>query len=194
MNITIVEGGSTRDFEKTLETEMDKHVKFFEKELLKIRTGRAHTSMIEDIKVACYGSVMPLKDVAALSAPDVTLLMVQPWDKSIMNEIEKAISNSEFGLTPANDGNVIRLQLPRMSSARRDDLVKSLHQKLEVCKIAVRNVRKDIQNTVRETEKSKKISEDYSKRLLDMLQKVTDKFIDITDKIATKKEEEIRQL
>lgn len=193
-NLNIVEGGSLKDFEKNIEPEMDKHIKHFEKELLKIRTGRAHTSMIEDVKVACYGALMPLKEVAAISAPDVTLLVVQPWDKSIMADIEKALSTSELGLTPQNDGNIIRLQLPKISSSRRDELAKVLNQKHEECKVGIRNTRRDVNNIIREVEKSKKASEDYAKRLQDTLQKVTDKFVEFSDKLNTKKEEEIRLL
>jgi ribosome recycling factor len=183
-----------KTFEKNVEAEMDKHIKHFEKELVKIRTGRAHTSLLEDIKVACYGTVMPLRDVAALSAPDVSLLVVQPFDVSIMSDIEKAISNSDLGVTPANDGTIIRIALPRMSTTRRDELTKVLGKKLEECKIALRNVRKDIVNLIRDTEKTKKVSEDLSRRLQDSLQKVTDKFTAQADVLSTKKEEEIRHL
>ncbi len=194
MKISLVEGAPTKQFEKDIETEMDLHMKHFEKELLKIRTGRAHPSMIEDVKVSSYNSFMPLKEIAAISAPDAALLVVQPWDKANIPEIEKALSGSDLGLTPMNDGNIIRIQLPKMSSNRREDLVKALCQKLEACKVAVRNVRKDVHNLIRETEKSKKISEDYARRLQDSLQKVTDKFIQTSDTIALKKETEIKAL
>lgn len=194
MNIQFTEGGSTKQFEKEIEVEMDKQIKQFEKELIKIRTGRAHPSMVEDIKVLCYGALMPLKDVAAISAPDASLLVVQPWDKANMADIEKAIATSDLGINPANDGNVIRIALPKMSSARRDELIKVLHQKLELCKVAIRNIRKDVQNSIRDTEKTKKISEDYSRRLQELLQKLTDKFIEISDKLASKKEGEIKIL
>jgi len=194
IQITISEGAPTKQFEKELETEMDKQVKHFEKELLKIRTGRAHPAMIEDLKVSCYGSLMSLRDIAAISAPDAALLVIQPWDKNLMSDIEKALSTSDLGVTPQNDGTVIRIQLPRMSSTRREELAKALHQKLETAKISLRNIRKDVLNIIREREKTKKISEDYSRRLQDSLQKVTDKFIEISDKLALKKEEEIRLL
>ena len=184
--ITISEGAPTKQFEKELETEMDNQIKHFEKELLKIRTGRAHPAMIEDIKVSCYGSLLPLRDIASISAPDAGLLVVQPWDKNLMSDIEKALSSSDLGITPANDGTVIRIQLPRMSSSRRDELAKVLHQKLESAKINLRNIRKDVLNIIREREKAKKISEDYSRRLQDSLQKVTDKFIEVSDKLALK--------
>lgn len=186
------EGAQTKPFEQLSASEMDKPLKFFEQELLKIRAGRAHTSMIENIKVNSYGTMMPLKQLAALSAPDVNMLMIQPWDKSIIGEIEKAISTSELGLTPINDGNVIRITLQRLSSERRDELIKTLSKRLEEAKVNVRNVRKDFHNLIREAEKNKKISEDYSKRLQDVVQKITDKAIESLDKVAQKKEADIR--
>ena len=194
LHVTIQEGAPTKQFEKDIETAMDAHIKHFEKELLKVRTGRAHPSMIEDVRVSVYGSSMPLKEVAAVSAPDAALLVIQPWDKGTMAEIEKALAGSDLGVTPLNDGNLIRIQLPKMSSSRRDELSKVLLNKLEVCKIAIRNVRKEVHNTVRETEKAKKISEDYGRRLGESLQKVTDKLIALSDSIAAHKEKEIKAL
>lgn len=194
ITFNFVEGAPVKQFEKAVETEMDKSLKFFEKELIKIRTGRAHTTMIEDIRVMAYGNAMPLKQVAALSAPEANLLIIQPWDKGVMSDIEKALATSDLGVTPLNDGNVIRIQIPRMSTQRRDELVKGLHKKLEECKVALRTTRKDFHTLIREVEKGKKISEDYSKRVLDALQKVTDKTIESADKLAQKKEEEIKSI
>lgn len=191
LTFTFAEGASTKPFETFVESEMDKNLKHFERELIKIRTGRAHTNMIEDIKVSCYGSMMPLKELAAISAPDAQLLSVQPWDKSIMPDIEKALAASDLGITPQNKGEVIHIQLPKMSTARREELAKILSQRLEECKIALRNVRKEVHNLLRDTEKSKKISEDYSKRLQDLLQKITDKFSETAEKIAQKKTTEL---
>jgi ribosome recycling factor len=193
-NYTFTEGASTTPFEATVESEMNKHIQHFEKELQKIRTGRAHPSMIEDIKVFAYGTMMPLKETAAISAPDAQLLVVQPWDKTIMPDIEKALSTSDLGVTPATDGPLIRIVLPKMSSSRRDELSKVLGKRLEECKIALRNVRKDVHTAIRETEKDKKISEDYSKRLQDLLQKITDKVTSQADALSSKKEAEIKSL
>lgn len=194
LSFTFTEGASTKPFETFIEAEMDKNIKHFEKELIKIRTGRAHTSMIEDIKIAAYGAMMPLKELAAISAPDSQLLVVQPWDKTIMADIEKGLTASDLGIAPVNDGEVIRLALPKMSTARREELAKILSQRLEECKIAVRNVRKEMQTLLRDTEKSKKISEDYSKRLQDLLQKVTDKVSETAEKLAQKKQTELMSL
>lgn len=194
LTFTFTEGGPTKPFEVLIETEMDKPLKHFEKELTKLRTGRAHTSMVEDIKVSCYGTMMPLKEVSSITAPEVSLLVVQPWDTTIIADIEKAIATSDLGVNPATDGAIIRIPLPRMSAARRDELGKVLFQRLEEFKVSVRNVRKDVHNLIRDTEKAKKISEDYSKRLQDVLQKITDKFTDLGDKLAQKKHTEIKEL
>jgi ribosome recycling factor len=183
-----------KPFEKAVEAEMDKQIKHLEKEFIKIRTGRAHPSMVEDLKVMCYGTLMPLKNMAAISAPEPQLLIIQPWDSSSIADVEKAVSQSDLGVSPANDGNVIRIQLPRMSSSRRDELAKVLSKKTEEGKVSLRNVRKDFHNDIREAEKTKKISEDTSRRLQDTLQKVTDRFTELVDKMSQKKEEEIRVL
>jgi len=185
---------NSKQFEKEIELEMDKQIKNFQRELSKIRTGRANPVMVEDIRVLCYGTLMPLKEMAAITAPDAATLVVQPWDKSLLADVEKAISLSDLGVSVQNDGEIIRIKIPPMSSSRRDELTKSLHQKLEATKVVIRNIRKDIQNKIRESEKSKKISEDFSKSLQEMLQKVTDKFIKLGDLEASKKEGEIKNL
>lgn len=194
LDLILVEN-NWKDFEKAMDTEMTKSIKHLEKELVTIRTGRAHTSLIENIMVSVYGGApTPLKHVAVLSAPDVRLLTIQPWDASTIVDIEKAILNSDTGLTPANDGAIIRLQLPEMSTNRRDEMVKVLSKKVEDCKVAIRNVRKDFHNLVRDTEKDKKISQDFSKRLMDILQKLTDKYTEMADTLSEKKEKEIRSV
>lgn len=193
-NYTFTEGASTKPFETAVEADMQKHTQHFEKELQKIRTGRAHPSMIEDIKVSAYGTMMPLKEVAAISAPDASLLVIQPWDKTVIPDVEKAISISDLGVTPMTDGPIIRVVLPKMSSSRRDELSKVLGKRLEECKIAVRNVRKEVHEAIRDAEKGKKISEDYSKRLQDLLQKITDKVSAAAETLSSKKEAEIKAL
>ena len=126
VRIDLVEGANTKLFEKAIEVEMDIQLKHFDKELTKIRTGRAHSSLVEDVKVACYGTLMPLKEVAALSTPDVNLIVIQAWDKTIIADIERAIAESDLGLTPTTDSNCIRIVLPKMSTARRDELIKKM--------------------------------------------------------------------
>ena len=194
MKLTIVEGANTKTLETEIQQEMLKHIQHFERELAKLRTGRAHPSMVEDIRISCYGTMMPLKEVAAISAPEPQMMIVQPWDKTIIADIEKSISTSDLGVTPLNDGTIIRLVLPKMSTARREELIKVLGKKLEECKISLRGVRKDVHTIIRDTEKDKKISEDYSKRLQDTLQKVTDKQTEAAEALASKKEAEIKSI
>lgn len=191
--IKITEATTTpKDFESALKPEMEKPLEFLKKELLKIRTGRSNPAMIENIRVQCYGSDMGLKELAAISAPDARLLVIQPWDKTVINNIEKALQTSDLGLTPVNDGDLIRIQLPNLSSERREEFIKILHKKLEECRIAIRNVRKEFQNAVRDSEKDKDISIDYSKKLLANLQTITDKYIGLAEDLANKKELEIK--
>lgn len=181
-----------KEFETALSGEMDKAVKHFERELITIRTGRAHPALVEQIKVPCYGTTKNLKEIALISAPESRMIVIESWDKSLISEIEKAISNSDLGVTPFNDGNLIRIRLPEISTSRRDDLVKILHKKLEEARVSIRNVRKDFHNLVRDSEKSKKVSEDHGRRLNDVLQKLTDKFIALVDQMSNKKETEIK--
>lgn len=181
-----------KPFQKAMEAEMTKAIKHFEGELLKIRTGRAHTSLVEDVMVTCYGNVTPLKQVASLAAPDTRLITIQPWDATIISDIEKALLTSELGVKPLNDGATIKIILPEMSSARREELIKVLSKKLEECKVAVRNVRRDFNNLIRDGKKDKVISENFVNRLNDLLQKVTDLFIEKADELGSKKEKEIR--
>ena len=188
----IIENDS-KGFEKSMETEMIKPIKHFEVELTKVRTGKANTSMIEDLKVSCYGQApMALKALAILGAPDAKLLTVQPWDASIIGDIEQGINESNLGLKAENDGKIIRIRLPEMSTTRREELVKILKEKLEECRIGVRKVRQEYNNIMRDAKKDKKISEDFYNRLEDSLKKVTDKFIAQAEALGEKKEKDIR--
>lgn len=180
-------------FEKIVEKEMEAPIKHFERELVTIRSGRAHPAMVEDIKVTCYGgSQLSLKELAAISVPEPRFILIQPWDKGVIVDIEKAISTSPLGVTPANDGNVIRVTLPEISSQRRDELAKTLGKKLEESKERVRTVRGDFRNLVKDSERQKAISEDFSKTLQDILQKVTDKITERMQQMSDKKEKEIK--
>jgi ribosome recycling factor len=190
IEITFQEGDS-KSFEASIKKEMENPIKHFEKELAAIRTGRASVALLENIKVDVYGQMMGLRELATLGAPDARLLTVQPWDKGVINDIEKAIATSDLGLTPVNDGIIIRIQLPQMSASRRDELLKLLGKKTEECKVGVRNVRKEFHNALRDAEKKKLVSEDFSKRLSDVLDKVTALFITKTDELHDKKSGEI---
>ncbi len=190
-DIKIIEN-DIKSFQTPMEAEMQKVIKFFEGELLKIRTGRAHTSLVEDITVMGYTGPMKLKQVAVLAAPESRLITIQPWDPAMIDPIEKALTTSDLGVTPANDGTLIRINLPEMSTSRRDELVKLLHKKGNEGKERVREVRKDFNNTLRDHKKDKKISENFFSRLEDTLQKVHDKFIEQIDQLIQKKEKDIK--
>ncbi|HBL98786.1 TPA: ribosome recycling factor [Candidatus Dependentiae bacterium] len=192
MSFTFSAEDNPQKFEQALRAEMQKHLEYFEKELSKIRTGRANPALVEDLHVNCYGSSMRLKDLATITTPEAQLIVIQPWDQGNIEAVERAISQSELHLNPVNDGILIRLQLPPMSAARREELVKTVSKKLEECKIALRNVRRDFNNLVRDLEKNKSLSEDIAKRLQTILQKVTDDLIGRSDVICTKKEAEIK--
>jgi ribosome recycling factor len=185
----------THEFEKILEQEMDAPIKHFERELITIRSGRAHPAMVEDIKVTCYGgSQLALKELAAISVPEARFILIQPWDKGVINDVEKAILASPLGVTPANDGNVIRVTLPEISSQRRDELAKTLGKKLEDTKERIRVIRGDFRNLVKDSERQKTISEDFSKDLQKILQDVTDKFTERAEQMSGKKEKEIKSV
>jgi ribosome recycling factor len=150
--------------------------------------------MVEDLKVFAYGTLTPRKELAAVMAPEPQVLTIQPWDRSIIVDIEKALAQSDLGVAPANDGALIRLVMPKMSGARREELSKVLSKKGEESRVAVRTTRKDVHNAIRDTEKSKKISEDYSKRLQNLLQKQIDAAIEKIDGAIQRKEVEIKSL
>ena len=191
IEINLIEN-DINSFKKPMEAEMTNPLKHFERELVKIRTGRAHTSMVEDIPVSVYGQdPMPLKALGSITAADPRLITIQPWDPSAISEIEKSIELSGIGITPANDGKIIRLRLPEMSAQRRDELIKVLHKKVEEGRISIRNIRKDFHNVIRDGKKDKKISENFFNRLSDVLQEVTDSFISKIEGMAKKKEDDL---
>jgi len=193
IEITLTEG-SAQPFQKSVDDEMGKTIKHFEHELVTIRSGRAHPSIVEDIKVSCYGgeSALPLKNLASISTPEARSILIQPWDQGTIPDIEKAIRESDVGISPINDGNLLRLQLPEMSIERREELVKLLGRKLEECRVSVRGIRKNYQNFVRDSQKEKSISEDFSKRLNDLLQKSTDNFIKKAEELSERKTKELK--
>jgi len=194
INLVLVEN-EIKPFEAAMSAEMSLAIKHFERELIKIRTGRAHTSLVEDLMITCYnGAPMPLKNLASIAAPDARLITIQPWDKGTLGDIEKGLTNSNIGITPLNDGEMIKLVLPEMSSNRRDELIKILGKKLEECKVAIRKARQDFNNFIRDAKKNKTISENFFSRLSDSLQKVTDNFIESADKLAAKKEQEVKSV
>jgi ribosome recycling factor len=190
--ISHLEENNSKAFEIAVTAEMDKAVKHCEKDLSTINTGKASTNMVEDLKVECYGNMMLLRELASISTPESNMITIQPWDKGAVNAIEKAILASHLGITPNTQGTMIRLELPPMSSARREELAKVVGKKIEDAKIALRNIRKDVGNVIKDHEKKKSISEDFAKRLTKTLQDLTDKFGVIIDTLGEKKKKDLK--
>ena len=160
-------------------------------ELASVRTGRAAPALVEQLEVDAYGTGTPLIQLAAISAPEPRLIVIQPWDRSLIKAIEKAIIASDLGLTPNNDGAVIRLNIPALNEERRKDLVKLLHKKVEEGRVEIRTLRRHTHEEMRAKEKSSGVSTDDVKRLEAQLQKLTDRYILIADEIGGAKEKEI---
>ena len=173
---------------------MGKTVEDLRHELASIRTGRASVSILDPVRVDYYGSPLPLNQVANLSTPEPSLIMVQPWDVSQIGAIEKAIMRSNLGLTPANNGAVIRLPIPPLTEERRKDLVRQLHRIVEQHRVAARNVRRDANEIAKKMLKDKKISEDEQHRNHDEIQKLTDSFIKEIEAVGAGKEKEILEI
>lgn len=170
---------------------MVQSIEALKKDFSTMRTSRATPSLLSRITVNQYGSEVPLQHVASVSAPDPKSLVVQPWDKSMLSEIEKAILKSDLGLNPQNDGNLIRLPIPPLTEERRNDLVKSAKKKAEEYKVSLRNMRRDANEAFKAMQKKSEITEDECKKALDKIQKLTDEQIDSIQKVFTAKENEI---
>jgi len=177
-----------------LEEKMNKTLKALKGDFNKVRTGRASVVLFDDIRVDYYGTPTPLMQVATLSVPESRLIIIQPWDPQMIGEIEKAILKSELGVTPTNDGKLIRLTIPRLTEERRRDLVKIIKKMGEAGKVAIRNIRRDANEDFKEMEKKKLISEDELHQNLDKIQKVTDGFIRKIDEALHAKEQEILEI
>ncbi len=173
---------------------MDRTIEAFRRDLGQLRTGRATPSLVEDLSIDYYGSATPLKQIASISAPDARAIMVQPWDKGALREIERSLQRSEMGFNPSNDGNVITVPIPPLTNERRQEMVKLLRKKAEDGKVSVRNVRRDGLDTLRKLEKDKSISQDQNRRAQDQLQKVTDGHTKVIDETTSAKEAEILQV
>jgi ribosome recycling factor len=177
-----------------IEGKMLSSVKAFREDLATIRTGHATPALIEHIRVEYAGVPTPLNQIAGISAPEAGLLVIQPWDKSSVSNIEKAILKSELGLNPANDGNMIRISIPPLSEERRQELIKVVHRRAEERRVVVRNLRHETMNELKRLEKDKEISQDEHKRALDQLQKLTDRFISDIEEIGRGKEKELMEV
>jgi len=173
---------------------MESHIQFFEKALNKVRTGRASISLLDGIKVDYYGAPTPLNQVAALSVPESQMIVISPWDKTALGNIEKAIQKSELGLVPSNDGKIIRISIPPLTEERRKELVKVVKKMAEECKIQVRNSRRDANNELKKLKTDGDISEDNLHDYQDDVQKITDDYIKKTDEVLAMKEAEIMEI
>jgi ribosome recycling factor len=176
------------------ERKMDNTVAALKRELGTIRTGRATPALIENVSVDYYGVATPLNQIASISAPDARVIMVQPWDKQALREIEKSLMKSEMGFNPSNDGNTITVPIPPLTQERRQELVRLLKRKLEDGKVSIRNVRRDGVETLRRLERDKAISQDENHRSQDQLQKATDAHVKTVDEVGSSKETEIMQV
>ncbi|MGA7277110.1 MAG: ribosome recycling factor [Desulfocapsaceae bacterium] len=170
---------------------MEKSVEAFKNELAKIRTGRASLALLDDIKVHAYGSEMPLNQVSTLTIPESRTIAIQPWDPQVLGAIEKAILKSDVGLTPVNDGKIIRLNIPQLTEERRRELVKQVKKVAEEFRVAIRNVRRDAIDILKKQKKDKDISEDDLFKFQDDAQSETDNYIAQIDEITASKENEV---
>jgi ribosome recycling factor len=183
-----------KDIQQQLKTRMEKAVDDFRANLASTRTGRASVHMLDQVKVPYYGSDMPLNQVAQVTAPDANMIMIQPWDPSILGDIEKALRASDLGFNPQNDGKIVRIPVPPMTEERRREVVKHLNKTLEDHRTAVRNIRRDGNDMIKKASKEKKISEDEEKRSLEEIQKLTDDEIRRMEEMCRNKEREVLQI
>jgi ribosome recycling factor len=179
------------DIKKTCETKMEQSIAAFKNNLTRIRTGRANPALLDTIHVDYYGSMVPLSQVANVSLMDSRTISVQPWEKAMGAKIEKAIRESELGLNPASMGDLIRVPMPPMSEERRKEMVKLVRSEAEDAKIAIRNIRRDANESLKKLLKDKAISEDDERRTQDEVQKLTDKFVAEVDKMVVEKEKDV---
>lgn len=182
------------DVYQEVEHKMERSLDALRRDLSRIRTGRASLALLDGIKIDYYGTVTPLNQMATLSVPESRLITIQPWDKTQLATIERAIQSSDLGLTPTNDGAVIRLAIPALTAERRKELVKQVKKMGEESKIALRNVRRDGNETLKSFEKDKLVSEDDMRRGQEQVQKITDRFIANVDDILQTKEHEVLEI
>jgi len=185
---------NTRDALAAAKTRMEKAVDDFRKELATVRTGRANTSLLDSIRVDYHGTPMPVNQLGTVTTPDATMIVVSPWDPTVVPLIDKAIRTSDLGLNPTNDGKVVRVPIPSLTEERRKEIVKHLHKVLENHRTAVRNVRRDLKEAIEKLEKDKKISEDEKKRGLDELEKVSHAETKKIEDLSAAKEKEIMSI
>jgi len=179
---------------KTATQKMELAIEGIHHELAAIRTGKASPGLIENLQIEAYGTKMPLNQLATIAAPEHRLLVVQPWDKSMVGPVMKAIQGSDLGLTPSNDGNVIRVPIPQLNEERRRELVRLAHKIAESGRVSIRHSRKEANDQLKKAERDHQISEDEAYRGMDEVQKLTDKYIEKMDELLKTKEEEIMEI
>lgn len=179
---------------KDAEVRMRKAIDAFKTEIAKLRTGRAHPSILDHVRVDYYGSEMPINQVANINATDARTLTITPWEKKMVQAIEKAIMNSDLGLNPATTGDIIRVPMPALNEERRKELIKVVRTEAETARVSIRNIRRDANAALKESLKAKEITEDEEKRLADSVQKLTDKFVVEVDQITSAKETDLMSI
>jgi ribosome recycling factor len=185
---------SAKDVIKDARLRMDKSAENFVNELTKVRTGRANPTLLDTVRVDYYGQSVPINQAANISVPEPRLIVIQPWEKNMLAEIERAIQKADLGLNPGNDGTMIRVPIPQLSEERRKDLVKLVHKFAEEGKVAIRNIRRDANDQLKKMEKNHEISEDELSVELDTIQELTDEHIKKIDEVLEKKEKEVLEV
>ncbi|MDY0269820.1 ribosome recycling factor [Trichloromonas sp.] len=184
----------TKDIVTKACSSMDKAIEALKKDFTKVRTGRASVSLLDDVRVDYYGTPTPLNQLGTLAIPEPRLITIQPWEKKLLPEIEKAIFKADLGLTPTSDGQLIRMVIPALTEDRRKEMVKMLKRMAEDAKVAVRNIRREANDAVKKLAKDKEISEDDAKRVEKEIQDLTDKFVARTDEVVAVKEKEVMEI
>ena len=177
-----------------LKEKMEKSISVYSERLAEVRAGRANPAILNKVKIDYYGTPTPINQVAGISVPEARLIVIQPWDASILKEIEKAILASEIGINPNNDGKVIRLTFPELNEERRKEIVKDIRKMAEDAKVAIRSIRRDAIDEAKAMQKNAEMSEDELKSAEDRIQKLTDKFVEEIDKILANKEKEVMSI
>ncbi len=184
----------TEETRRDLDTRMHRALEALERDLAAIRTGRAATALVERIVVEYYGTQTPLNQLASISVPEAHSILIQPWDRSALGAIEKAIQRSDIGLTPNVDGTVVRLNIPPLTEERRRDLVKLVHKRMEETRVEMRNQRRDAAEELKKAERDGEIGSDEARRELEQLQKLTDRWTDEVERVGKHKEQEILEV
>ena len=176
------------------EERINKSIEAMKREFASLRAGRATPSLLDKVMVEYYGTPTPVSQVAKVTVPEARMIVIQPWEKSVLHDIEKAIMKSDLGLSPNSDGTAIRLAIPQLTQERRQELVKTLNKKAEEAKVAIRNMRRDANDAIKKLEKAKEITEDESKKAQESFQKTVDKYIKSVDELRGIKEKEIMEV